>query len=351
MAESFWFSGMDITDFVQRFLYDLTDSFSSGEIASRILGFMGAGLAFLAVFSIVGLFFAVIAYIFAGFTRMLAGRKAGYHSDWMAFVPFVWDVYKLKFTSSPLGDLFFFGSTGIAFIVVINVLLAALAVAISPVFTVIAVLVTLVFIVMRYIVTYKFNVRYYGGFGFDTKLALLTFIPGEIFVSYIIDIIIAFKKDIKWTGEPATSAPAAPPPSYQSEGAYRPVPPTAPTSPAEPPVIAAPVVVSQAPAAGIIRAISGEYEGSEFPIKVGDEIIMGSDATCCSIVLSGGGKIGLRHCAVCFNAADNKYVVTDYSSSGTFTGDERRLQPNTPTLLFPGTVIYLGDKTCSFRLG
>lgn len=332
MTSSFFVNGTDITEFFKKLIEELSSRFSSGELAGALMSALGVGAIALMVFSIVWLFFAVMAYIFSGFTRMLAGRKTGYTSDWMAFVPFAWDIYKLKYTLSPLSDLFFFGSVGVAFIIAIDTLLMLLAAAVSPVFTVLAVLVTLVWTVMRYIVTYKFLVRYYGGFGFDSKLAIITFIPCATVVTYIIDIMIAFKKDIVWTGEQAHN--------------------TAASAPVPPPYNPAPVMQQQLPMEGMVRGILGEHEGQEIRVKAGDEIILGRDAACCQIVFSQSSEnISMKHCSICFNAADNKYIVIDYSLSGTFTGDERRLQPNTPALLFPGTVIFLGDKQNSFRLG
>ncbi len=332
---SFSVDGMDILDFLQRLADELSSRLSSGELVRALMGAVGVGVVAAMIFSIVGLFFTVMAYIFSGYTRMLAGRKAGYRNDWMAFVPFAWDAYKLKYTSSPLGDLFFFGSVGAAFIIAIDLLLVGLSAAISPVFAVIAVLVTLAWVVMRYIVTYKFNVRYYGGFGFDTKLAIITFIPGATVIMYILDVIIAFKKDVEWSGEKFSGGYAEQPQPYQ------------PT-----PVVTVPIMQQQLPTEGIIRGILGEHEGEEIRVKAGDEIVLGCDASCCQIVFGeSSANISMKHCSICFNAADNKYIVTDYSKEGTFTGDERRLQPNTPALLFPGTVIFLGDKQNSFRLG
>ncbi len=332
---SFSFDATNIMEFLQGLINELGARLSSGEALRALMSAVGVGVIAFMIFSIVGLFFTVMVYVFSGFTRMLAGRKAGYKNDWMAFVPFAWDVYKLKYTCSPLGDLFFFGSVGAAFIIATDILLAGLAAAISPVFGVIAGLVTLVWVVMRYIVTYKFFVRFYRGFGFDTKLAIITFIPGATLIIYIIDIIIAFKKDVEWSGEKCNTASAPVPPPYQSA-----------------PVAAASVVQQQLPTQGLIRGILGEHEGEELNVRTGDEIVMGRDAACCQIVFSEScANISMKHCSVCFNAADNKYIVTDYSECGTFTGDERRLQPNTPALLFPGTVIFLGDKQNSFRLG
>lgn len=106
---------------------------------------------------------------------------------------------------------------------------------------------------------------------------------------------------------------------------------------------------SSAPA-GNILCVSGEYAGMQIPVGEEETIVIGRDAKECNLVV-GGAKVSRRHCAISWFSRTNRYTLTDFSSNGTFYQDGKRIPPNTTVEIMPGTLIYLGDRENSFRIG
>jgi len=104
--------------------------------------------------------------------------------------------------------------------------------------------------------------------------------------------------------------------------------------------------VAQAVSA-MIYGIKGEYAGAE--AAVGDGIVIGRDPAACQLVLN-KDKVSRRHCKIAYNPANNTYVVTDYSSNGTYISG-KAMQKNQPTEIPAGTMIQLGKDGDIFRLG
>jgi len=103
---------------------------------------------------------------------------------------------------------------------------------------------------------------------------------------------------------------------------------------------------------GIIHGTSGMYKGADFPITENEELVFGRSAEQCQIVISQGAeKISRRHMSVSIDSSSGDYIVTDFSSNGTFLSDGTSLKPNTPTLLYPGATVYLANQNNTFRLG
>ena len=104
--------------------------------------------------------------------------------------------------------------------------------------------------------------------------------------------------------------------------------------------------VAQAVSA-MIYGIKGEYAGAE--AAVGNGIVIGRDPAACQLVLN-KDKVSRRHCKIAYNPANNTYVVTDYSSNGTYIAG-KAMQKNQPTEIPAGTMIQLGKDGDIFRLG
>ena len=104
--------------------------------------------------------------------------------------------------------------------------------------------------------------------------------------------------------------------------------------------------VAQAVSA-MIYGIKGEYAGAE--AAVGNGIVIGRDPAACQLVLN-KDKVSRRHCKIAYNPANNTYVVTDYSSNGTYISG-KAMQKNHPTEIPAGTMIQLGKDGDIFRLG
>lgn len=285
---------------------------------------------FIVIVALLGLFFTVAAYVFPRYTLMTLGRKARAQSDWMPFVPFADDVYKLRIVKNPIWHLFFFGACGFLAIFLFDLILVLIALRqTSPALYVIAALITLAWLVFRYYVTFGYYQKLYKGFGFNPMLALVFFVPGlSQMVQLIIEVIIAYKADIEWNKRPVASPAPIPVPN--------------------------PVVpdMNQPVGSGRMSALSGMYAGAVFSMKDNEDLTFGRDPMRCQIIFDDKSpEVSKCHCSVRYSAMGNKYIVTDYSKNGTFTDDNRRLQPNMPVALPAGATIYLGSRKNSFRLG
>lgn len=93
--------------------------------------------------------------------------------------------------------------------------------------------------------------------------------------------------------------------------------------------------------------LRGVYEGAE--IDMGEVIVIGRDPSVAQLVIS-RDNISRKHCKIVFNNETGKYIVTDYSSNGTFILNGKRLDENVPTELEKGTMIELGRDGDAFRL-
>jgi uncharacterized membrane protein YhaH (DUF805 family) len=100
-----------------------------------------------------------------------------------------------------------------------------------------------------------------------------------------------------------------------------------------------------------IVGVRGMYAGYPIPVQAGETLIFGRDSSISSVVVNQGAeKVSRRHCAISFDAAQQLYYVTDYSSNGTYCEDGFRLPPNNATPVSRGTVLNLGSAENSFRL-
>ena len=103
---------------------------------------------------------------------------------------------------------------------------------------------------------------------------------------------------------------------------------------------------------GVIRGLSGMYQGFDFPIENNEEILIGTDPAQASIVVDANSSyISRRHCSIQYDAMQNVYLVTDYSSNGTYTADGIKINSGIPKMLNRGEKIYLGTTDNMFQLG
>ncbi len=96
-----------------------------------------------------------------------------------------------------------------------------------------------------------------------------------------------------------------------------------------------------------LLGLSGEYDGAE--IEIGNGIVIGRDPSICQLVIN-KDKISRQHCRIKYNSETGKYLVTDYSSNGTYVAGGGRLDENVTVELEKGTIIQLGKKGDTFRL-
>lgn len=97
-----------------------------------------------------------------------------------------------------------------------------------------------------------------------------------------------------------------------------------------------------------IRGIQGDYEGSFFPLKPDEELILGTDPGS-SHVLFHDPRISRCHCVIKYWSADGNYYVMDRSTNGTFLLDGTRLPYQRAVVCAPGTVLSIAKGSQMFQ--
>jgi len=101
-----------------------------------------------------------------------------------------------------------------------------------------------------------------------------------------------------------------------------------------------------------ITGLSGMYSGQDIPIAPDDYVIIGRDTEMANIVINqNNSKISRKHCSIRFDSGRNIYMVTDYSTNGTFVDAGSRLAANVAVPVQRGSVISIGSRENSFKLG
>lgn len=101
---------------------------------------------------------------------------------------------------------------------------------------------------------------------------------------------------------------------------------------------------------GGLVGISGDYQGADIPMRSGEKILIGRDASVCNLVIGAETKdISRTHCSVKYDAYINCYKVIDMSSNGTFVNGQQ-LPKNQEAQLPAGTIISLGKGANKFKL-
>lgn len=100
---------------------------------------------------------------------------------------------------------------------------------------------------------------------------------------------------------------------------------------------------------GIIRCSGGSMQGAEITVLNGEMVTIGRDGASCNLILP-DRDISRRHCTVQFNASEDCYYVTDYSSFGTRINGTVRLEKEIPTKCSKGSRIILGQGNNEFSL-
>lgn len=99
-----------------------------------------------------------------------------------------------------------------------------------------------------------------------------------------------------------------------------------------------------------IVILSGEYSGSKFPLNDGEELKIGRDPKKANIVTTPSDtSISGLHCSIRYSAVNNRYIITDYSTNGTFVNNER-IPRETSYTANSGTVVKLAEGAMLLRL-
>ncbi len=100
----------------------------------------------------------------------------------------------------------------------------------------------------------------------------------------------------------------------------------------------------------MIYVIGGSNSGYKIPINPGEVINIGKDPSMCQlIVASSYTNISRKHCSITYDAVQNIYIVTDFSTNGTYYNGTR-LAKNQPSYLERGSVINLANTDNNIRL-
>ncbi|MEE0419094.1 MAG: FHA domain-containing protein [Lachnospiraceae bacterium] len=98
---------------------------------------------------------------------------------------------------------------------------------------------------------------------------------------------------------------------------------------------------------GSVMLLTGQYKDAVIPVRSGEEIILGRDKGQCHLIFE-NPHVSRVHCGIRYNPGENKYLITDYSTNGTFLKDGSRIEKNQPVKCRRGTVIVLGKSQEEF---
>lgn len=111
-----------------------------------------------------------------------------------------------------------------------------------------------------------------------------------------------------------------------------------------------PSAQQQMPEHGVLVGLKGMYEGAQIPMADQEEILLGR-AEGNHLIFTGQKSVSRRHCRLKWVTAKQKYIIHDYSSSGTYlNGSEDCLPQNLDMELPCGTQIALGSNDNIFLL-
>lgn len=94
---------------------------------------------------------------------------------------------------------------------------------------------------------------------------------------------------------------------------------------------------------GGIIGLKGTLIGRRIEIQNNVEVVLGRDPDQVDVVIH-GSKVSRMHCGIRFNYHGNDYTVCDYSSNGTFIGEEKVLLHKEKKRVPPGTILILGNE-------
>lgn len=271
------------------------------------------------LFGLLGVMFTLLPYFIKGYALMCTGRKAKVDGDFMAFVPVARQLYQMKIARCPWWYIFFFEVTTVTCGVV--GLLSYLLFRLTGKLSIVSVML-IVYIIANMVFTFLYYKKFYEAFGFNPNTAWLNVLPTFSIVSTTFAMLIAFSNSIRFGKyvEPVVD----PKKSNGNPPANR----------------------------GVVVGIAGAYKDASFDVVDGAELIFGRSAQEANIVFDQfATDVSRKHCVVRYDGRTNQYVVTDYSSTGTFLENGSRLESGQPKQLARGTVIYLGStRKNGFRL-
>ena len=92
---------------------------------------------------------------------------------------------------------------------------------------------------------------------------------------------------------------------------------------------------------GSVMVLTGQYKNAVIPVREGEEIILGRDSSKCHLIFE-NTHVSRVHCGVRYRRRENVYLITDYSTNGTFFENGQRLPKGQAVSCRRGTRILLG---------
>ncbi len=307
----------------------------SGNPLSGLAGQIFGGVLSMITGSLVVMVIALIIIIGAmwaitGFKWLYMGRKAGLDRDWMPFVPFAKAIYRLKIVDEAWWKMFFlegwwfYGS-------ILRWIIMAISANNWGTFA------NIIFgIYVLACIAYNMYWRYkqYLAFGIEPHMAIGILIPFSGGRRRSMDYQIAFTNNFSYNGKGHSMSQAARnlvnvPKAGKQGGGHN-------------------AANSSEPS---ISGLSGMYAGQDIPLAANEELLIGRDNNLCNLILDqNADKISRKHCSITFDPLRNAYMVTDYSSNGTYIDGGNRFVANMGTQVQRGTIIALGNRENRFRL-
>ena len=272
--------------------------------------------------------FYLLPYVIEGYAIMCTGHKAKIDGDFMAFIPVARQLYQMKIADCPWWYIFFFGDWTFVAMGSLGLILYLIWM-LTEMVSIIAVL-TIVYFIANRVFTFFYYQKFYRSFGFNPNMAWLNILPviGMIpfagLVPKVFTYLIAFSNAIEHKDYVSPLDVDTPPYKKKNVSA----------------------------STGVVVGIAGKYAGANFDMVDGSELILGRDPQSANIIFDQtASDISRRHCSIKFDGKANQYIVTDYSSTGTYLEGSIQIEKGQPKTLAKGTVIYLGgSKQNGFRL-
>lgn len=106
---------------------------------------------------------------------------------------------------------------------------------------------------------------------------------------------------------------------------------------------------TRALAKGGVKALGGEYQGAEIPLKEGEKILIGRDAERSSLIID-DRSVSRRHVEILYSGRGQGYQVWNHSVNGVFLKDGTLLPRDAAVSLPAGTMLRLGNTENIFLL-
>ncbi len=101
---------------------------------------------------------------------------------------------------------------------------------------------------------------------------------------------------------------------------------------------------------GVLAGLRGTYAGAEIPLNDGELVTLGR-AENNHLIFNDEKRISRNHCSIRWDGRNQRYLIQDYSSSGTYlNGSQDSLPKNTELVIPCGSQIALGNQNNVFLL-